>query len=83
MRKYIDNIEDKDFDIAEQHLERLLRTADCEGKYAEVKEFYDWVETRQRILSKQADKGMNIKSRRQQMKRGRFPEKYQSGYNSG
>ena len=83
MRKYIDNIEDKDFDVVQQHLEGLLLTADREGKDVEVQEFCDRVETRQRALSKQADKDMDIKSRRQQMKRGRFQEKHQSGYSSG
>ena len=31
MQKYINNIEDKDFDVVQQHLEGLLLTADQEG----------------------------------------------------
>ena len=45
MQKYIDNIEDKDFDVVQQHLEGLLLTADQESTDIEEQELYDRLET--------------------------------------
>ena len=83
MQRFVDNITDEDFDVVQQSLNKLLLKADRDGTDVNPQEFFDDVEARQRTLSRQADDEMEIKSRRQQAKRGRGSDsRSTSGYNS-